>query len=615
MRLAFVLIFPLVRALEILGTQETADCVPSGKATERIINERFRAGGQGTVVKLCAGSVHRMQEPVVMTAKGQVLETEGGGGEGWGRALLVVEGEEQSMAVKADCTACTNISIRSLVIDGNRPLLLRVPKGEALVEMGNADGQEIRDCRLIEPRGWSALHFREGDWKSCSGGVIRNNVIGPAGEEWDEEYDGSEDPEPRFGNPRADGISLACKDSLVEGNTVFDTTDGAIVLFGSAGSEVRENKVYARTRMVMGAINLVDYDPWEGNYTDVRVHHNTIAGLGSYIKGAINIGQACWTDNTEIMVHGGSVTHNTIEGEGIGYGITVAGARGVTVLDNKSTARYSGVMGRECPVAPPNAEPVAFLINRGSSEGVFQDEFVNGEVQHVICIEPATEDEQPYKPWRLRDSPLAIATLAEEAQSEKTGGYMDEAMHAALADSLVAYQMDVLAALKGVREKLKGSVEPAGKKRTSGKSSVSTALADLFARLANLESEKKQVRQSIDAAKRGMSAYNSRLGNYAKDRTKSFRRLFIAVRTYSTATLPKGALSLMPRHVTQHNWTPALLFLLLELVGLGIWRWSRRGSTIQSGENGHARTSSLGFSTSKPATVGLFGRRKAVRMV
>ena len=134
---------------------------------------------------------------------------------------------------RADCSACNNISIRSLIIDGNRPLLLRVPKGEALVEMGNADGQEIRDCRLIEPRGWSALHFREGDWKSCSGGVIRNNVIvsgfepaatrthplqGPAGEEWDEEYDGSEDPEPRFGNPRADGISLACKDSLVQGN-------------------------------------------------------------------------------------------------------------------------------------------------------------------------------------------------------------------------------------------------------------------------------------------------------------------------------------------------------------------------------------------------------------
>jgi len=30
---------------------------------------------------------------------------------------------------------------------------------------------------LFSPRGWSALHFREGDWKSCSGGIIRGNEI------------------------------------------------------------------------------------------------------------------------------------------------------------------------------------------------------------------------------------------------------------------------------------------------------------------------------------------------------------------------------------------------------------------------------------------------------
>lgn len=40
----------------------------------------------------------------------------------------------------------------SLIIDGNRPLLLRVPKGEALVAMGNADDQTVEDCRLYEPR-------------------------------------------------------------------------------------------------------------------------------------------------------------------------------------------------------------------------------------------------------------------------------------------------------------------------------------------------------------------------------------------------------------------------------------------------------------------------------
>lgn len=33
---------------------------------------------------------------------------------------------------------------------------------------------------------------------------------------------------------------------------VFDTTDGAIVLFGSAGTEVRDNDIYSRTRIVLG---------------------------------------------------------------------------------------------------------------------------------------------------------------------------------------------------------------------------------------------------------------------------------------------------------------------------------------------------------------------------
>lgn len=54
-------------------------------------------------MRLCPGSVHRMREEVVMTARGQVLETADWGegeGWGWGRALLVVEGEGQSMAIK-----------------------------------------------------------------------------------------------------------------------------------------------------------------------------------------------------------------------------------------------------------------------------------------------------------------------------------------------------------------------------------------------------------------------------------------------------------------------------------------------------------------------------------
>ncbi|KAJ9103736.1 hypothetical protein QFC21_002196 [Naganishia friedmannii] len=638
----------IIRSLGILAVLGLAAanaaenaCIPSGRATEVLINERFRIGGPRTTVTLCPGSIHRLQAPIEFTAQGQVLTTQGNV-QGWKRAMLLVEGEDQSMAIKADCSNCHSITIRSLIVDGNRPLLLRVPKGEALVEMGNAEAQVIQDCRLLEPR--------EGDWKSCRGGIIKNNVIGPAGEEWDEEYDGSEDPEPRFGNPRADGISLACKDSTVSGNTVFDTTDGAIVLFGSSGSQVNDNLVYARTRMVMGGINMVDYDPWEGDYTGVRVHGNTVSGFGGYIKGAINIGQACWTDNTEIVVHGGEVSGNTIEGEGIGYGITVAGAKGVVVMDNKSTAKYGGVRGRECPKAPENAEPCPFLINRGSSEGVFQDEFVNGEVQHgehsaleqakgqhseadfssiVICIEPETSDGEPYKPWRLRDSPLAVATFAEEAiQAGMTNGYTDEAMaspNAALAESLVTYQMEIMAALKAVTDKVASVAsgkDVKGRATTMDKSPFSAVLTDLFTRLANLESEKKQVRSTIEQMGKTLGRFNTRFSGHQKDHNKALRRVVSAAKRLrnidTLSTLPSSALALMPHRVRAHNWTPAAAFVLLELFAVAGWaffhRRTRSAHDLSRGTLTGGR--SLGFSSSKPpATLGLFGRKNAVKMV
>lgn len=41
---------------------------------------------------------------------------------------------------------------------------------------------------------------------------------GPCGEEWDINYDGLEEKSPLWGNPRSDGISLACMNSVVEGN-------------------------------------------------------------------------------------------------------------------------------------------------------------------------------------------------------------------------------------------------------------------------------------------------------------------------------------------------------------------------------------------------------------
>ena len=96
----------------------------------------------------------------------QTITTQGNP-KGRERALLIVEGENQAVAIKfvptaersslvlinrADCRECSWATIRSLIVDGNRPLLLRVPKGGGLLELGNSEGQTVKDCRLFEPR-------------------------------------------------------------------------------------------------------------------------------------------------------------------------------------------------------------------------------------------------------------------------------------------------------------------------------------------------------------------------------------------------------------------------------------------------------------------------------
>jgi hypothetical protein len=68
--------------------------------------------------------------------------------------------------------------------------------------------------RIHDSRSWSSLHIFEGFVKlpefSCARALVTDNEIGPAGFP---------------GGAWADGISLACRDSLVAGNTITDATE------------------------------------------------------------------------------------------------------------------------------------------------------------------------------------------------------------------------------------------------------------------------------------------------------------------------------------------------------------------------------------------------------
>ena len=138
----------------------------------------------------------------------------------------------------------------------------------------------------------------------------------------------------------------------------------------------------------------MDYEPWKGDYFGTTVHHNTIHALAGFLRVGIVVGPASWSDDTDTVVHSGSVTDNILEGPRFGYGIVVSSADHFTVLRNvvQSNAEFSGVPSVNCPTAPANGPPAAFLINRGSATGTFQSDFVNGEVQHSQSAARSPQD-------------------------------------------------------------------------------------------------------------------------------------------------------------------------------------------------------------------------------
>jgi parallel beta-helix repeat protein len=112
--------------------------------------------------------------------------------------------------------------------------------------------------------------------------TIQNNDIGPCGSETFQQW--------------ADGISLSCRNSIVRNNMIQGATDGGIVIFGSPGSQIYNNTIWVLNvccvftdswfqeltsilkQTLLGGINMVDYDPWSGDFTGTVVRDNLILG-------------------------------------------------------------------------------------------------------------------------------------------------------------------------------------------------------------------------------------------------------------------------------------------------------------------------------------------------
>ena len=181
-------------------------CIASGD--EMAINSQLIGAGDEAV--LCPSAIFALTAPVVFTGRGQRVYTQGNPTDDT-RATLIVKSDAITNAVSL--LDVSDAQLTNVIVDGNREEL-GYKEGDALVLAGGtASGQVVADTVVRNTRSWSSMHIFEGN--GCGNATIERNIIGPAGtsKEW------------------ADGISLACTDSIVRDNTIFDATDGAIVVF------------------------------------------------------------------------------------------------------------------------------------------------------------------------------------------------------------------------------------------------------------------------------------------------------------------------------------------------------------------------------------------------
>ncbi len=356
--------FLLITAALLLGSKAFAgDCIPGGD--ERAVNAAL--AGPNAKAILCPRAIFNITHSIVLSATGQQLETQGRPVDD-SRAVIRVVADDLATAI---FSRATNIEIRNVIVDGARPKLGRLAKGGALIEVGGDISDLVVDQVLAyDPRGWSALHVAEGTLK-CSGAKITNNTIGPAGtpdHEW------------------ADGISFACGNGRVVNNTVLDASDGGIVLFGAPGTIVENNVIKTTHNILLGGINLVDYKPYNGDYSGTVVRQNRIIAQGGFIKVAIAAGPAVWGSNKGDVVHGASIIDNLIQGDDIAYGIAIDGVENFTVTGNKVESHPHGIAGATC-IKGQSIPGKRLIRNPSTTRGTFQNDFEYGPLRYSICAE------------------------------------------------------------------------------------------------------------------------------------------------------------------------------------------------------------------------------------
>ncbi|KAK7470215.1 hypothetical protein VKT23_001651 [Stygiomarasmius scandens] len=381
--------------------QDEDDCIspdPADTLTDRM-NFALNSSSDGFILKLCASTQYLIQEPLFFAFPNQEISTVGYP-TGDTRATLVVNGPVENgsghtTAVDGTCETCNGVKLRNVQIDGTRGDSAPT-NGGANIEMGGPNSDQVIEyVRSFNPRSWSCLHVAEGSL-NCNNVLIQNNDIGPCGVDTFQEW--------------ADGISVACANSVVRNNMVENPTDGGIVLFGSPGTQVYNNTIWVVNQTLLGGINMVDYSPWNGNYSNVAVYNNTI--LGGFATDTAEVGDTKGENKDDVIVKmgiaigphawfgdrygnnvstGGSVRDNRFSGA-FSYAIALTSATDFVVENNVlfDNTSFIGSRGPNCSSDDVTPTPSAFVIDLDTvSSSTTQTDFTSiADGNSLTCVLP-----------------------------------------------------------------------------------------------------------------------------------------------------------------------------------------------------------------------------------
>lgn len=369
---------------------------PANTVTDRL-NLALQSSGTGFILNLCPSAQYMIQAPIVFTAPNQEISTLGYPTDD-SRATLVVggpvaNGQGHTTAVDGTCGNCDGVKLRNIQVNGNRAGAAPTPGG-ANIEMGGANSNQLVEyVHSYDTRSWSCLHVAEGSLL-CNNVVVQNNDIGPCGSDKFQQW--------------ADGISVSCRSAVVRNNEVTDATDGGIVLFGSPGTLVEDNTIQVISSICLGGINMVDFLPWNGDYTGTVVQKNTIMGGfatspssqndgenagDAIIKVGLAIGPKTWFDNVSgsNVSYSGTVLDNRLTGA-FGYAIAVSSARDFTVQGNTlfGNTSFIGSRGPTCSASDSTPPSGPFIVQSSDvTASNLQSDFQTvQDITGLTCVVP-----------------------------------------------------------------------------------------------------------------------------------------------------------------------------------------------------------------------------------